>query len=316
MFSSLPSIFKQFGTILSSPFSSHARAAGDSTYNAANFAGIQTYDFPSKCYTNDPLSATPADGTNIQQVIPGILNSELTWDLVSDADQWYAFIYERLGDDPQAGDKAEQIYNCHLLDSAVRGSLGYLYGYTKDNGLDDNAPASAANDSTSVNGTCGVNAPVYGSVNGQGNQYSQEELARIFGNPGTLSSHKEMEANLVSVDFLGHSVLINKLAAPCLKAVVDEIQAQNVSYKIRKMGCYRYDSNNGSSNIWLKSYHTYGVACDINWDTNPWSGDGSPKPYDLPQSYIKAFHNHGFTWGGNWQSVKDYMHFEFNGITP
>ncbi len=175
-----------------------------------------------------------------------------------------------------------------------------------------NCSGSPAGDS----GECSVNKPVYGSVNGSGNQYTQTQLAKLFGNPGTADSHPEMDKNLTTVDFNGNKVSVNKKAAGCLKAVAADIKSRNISYKINQMGCYRYDSDNGSSNIGLKSYHTYGVACDINWDNNPFVSGGSSAPYDMPKSYVDAFHDHGWTWGGNWSSVKDYMHFEFNGIKP
>lgn len=157
-------------------------------------------------------------------------------------------------------------------------------------------------------GACAVNGPVYDG------QYSQEQLAQIFGNPGTADSHPDL--HLVTISFLGNQTLVNPLVVPCLEAVAQEIQSDNINYDIKQFGCYRFDSDNGSSNIGLKSYHTYGAACDINWDTNPWSGDGSIRPYDMPQEYIQAFHDHGFTWGGDWHSVKDYMHFEWHGVVP
>lgn len=168
---------------------------------------------------------------------------------------------------------------------------------------------------SNTSGSCSVNKPVYGSVNGSGNQYTQRQLTKIFGRPGTASSHTEMDKNLTSVDFNGHKVSVNKKAAGCLKAVADDIKSRAISYKIKQMGCYRYDSDNGSTNIGLRSYHSYGVACDINWDNNPFVSSGTAK-YDMPKGYVDAFHDHGWTWGGNWSSVKDYMHFEFNGVKP
>lgn len=147
-------------------------------------------------------------------------------------------------------------------------------------------------------------------------QYSRAQLVKIFGDPGTANNHPEIQKKLTTVDFLGNKVQIHSLAAGCLKDVAADLKTQGTTYKIKQMGCYRFDSDNGSSNIGTKSYHTYGVACDINWDTNPWSGDGSPKPYDMPEAWIKTFKAHGFTWGGDWHSVKDYMHFEYHGITP
>lgn len=156
---------------------------------------------------------------------------------------------------------------------------------------------------------CPITAPVFGN-GGNGHQLTREELIATFGGP----SPDAIKPNLTDVDFLGKSVQVNKLAAGCLTAVANEIKASNNPYVIRSIGGYRYDSNNGSSNIGEKSYHTYGVAIDINPDTNPFtSGSG---PHDMPQEYIDAFAHHGWSWGGNWRSVKDYMHFEFNGLGP
>jgi len=147
-------------------------------------------------------------------------------------------------------------------------------------------------------------------------EYSLSQFASIFGDPGTAASHPAIDAKLVSVDFLGKTVQVHSLAAGCLKAVAAEITAKNINYKIKLMGCYRYDSNNGSSNIGLHSYHTYGIACDINPGQNPFVASGATAPHDMPDGYVQAFRNHGFTWGGSWPSPKDYMHFEFNGIKP
>ena len=168
----------------------------------------------------------------------------------------------------------------------------------------------------SGSGSCGVNSPVTGSVGGSGGEYSQAQLTAIFGDPGTQDDHASMEAKQVTVNFLGNSVQVNPLVAPCLSAVALEIQQSGSTYQIREMGCYRFDSDNGTSNIGLRSYHTYGAACDINWDTNPFSESGADVPHDMPQEYITAFNDNGFTWGGNWQQPKDFMHFEFNGIVP
>lgn len=156
---------------------------------------------------------------------------------------------------------------------------------------------------------CNVTKPVYTA------QYSQAQLAKIFGNPGSASSHPDMDKNLTKISFIGHNVQVNKLVAGCLQAVAQDIQNANIKYTIKSMGCYRFDSNNGTSNIGLSSYHTYGAACDINPDTNPFVIGGT-RPHDMPQQYIDIFNKHGFTWGGNWHTRKDYMHFEFHGIMP
>lgn len=175
-------------------------------------------------------------------------------------------------------------------------------------GSSDTGGSSSSCSATTSSGSCKVNGIVYDA------EYYQPQLAEIFGDPGTADNHPDL--HLTTADFLGHSAQVSPLVAPCLEAVGKKIQSENINYTVRQFGCYRFDSNNGSSNIGLKSYHTYGAACDINWDTNPWSGDGSFKPHDMPQAYIQAFHDYGFTWGGDWHSVKDYMHFEWHGVVP
>lgn len=70
------------------------------------------------------------------------------------------------------------------------------------------------------------------------------------------------------------------------------------------------------------SWHAYGRAIDINPLQNPYrKGDivlpagamyvsdrpGACTPDSLPVALFRA---HGFTWGGEWQSLQDYMHFE------
>ncbi|MBL8122442.1 M15 family metallopeptidase [Candidatus Saccharibacteria bacterium] len=185
---------------------------------------------------------------------------------------------------------------------------------TVDSGAQNVASADLNCASAAVaSGSCNVTAPVTGA-GGNGHQLSQTELEQIYGAPGTASSHPEIAAKLVDVDFLGKTVKIHQLASGCLSAVANEIKTNGSTYKVRMMGCYRFDGN-GTGQIGLRSYHTYGVACDINWDTNPYT-TASSAPYDLPRAFIDAFNHHGFSWGGDWNSIKDYMHFEFNGIKP
>lgn len=176
---------------------------------------------------------------------------------------------------------------------------------------------------------CSVNSIVYSA------EYSQEQLTKIFGDPGTKDSHSAMDANLTSVDFLGHSVSVNKVVASCLEAVASDLKSNNISYSITDVGCYRFDSDNGTSNIGLRSYHTYGAACDINALTNNYynTGDHGTRPYDpncppaasavnsgncysMSPQVVQIFAAHGFYWGGNFNSVKDYMHFEWHGVVP
>ena len=184
----------------------------------------------------------------------------------------------------KTSDEAAKIFNAEFEVSGVDPSSRQTNAKKILQKYGDNAAGSGTGTDCGATGDCTATKPVWGSQNGSGDEYSQEQLTKLFGNPGTASSHPEMDKNLTEVKFLGHDVQINKKAAGCLEAVSSQLQG--TSYKMRMIGCYRYDSNNGSSNIGLKSYHTYGVACDINWDTNPYIGDGSAAAHDMPDEFV------------------------------
>ena len=91
--------------------------------------------------------------------------------------------------------------------------------------------------------------------------------------------------------------------------------------------CFNYRAVDDSSKL---SMHAYGRAIDINPYYNPYvtyengktvvSPEGSIKyadrtlsfPYKIDETDLcyKLFTEHGFTWGGNWNSCKDYQHFQ------
>ncbi|HJS72479.1 MAG TPA: M15 family metallopeptidase [Acidimicrobiia bacterium] len=77
------------------------------------------------------------------------------------------------------------------------------------------------------------------------------------------------------------------------------------------------------------SYHAYGLAVDINPFHNPYAKDDLVIP-ELASAYVdrenervgmiypgdvvtEAFADIGWEWGGNWNSLKDWMHFSATG---
>jgi len=129
-----------------------------------------------------------------------------------------------------------------------------------------------------------------------------QSLMKIYG-----SSKEEVEKQLVDVDFVGKTVKFHRLAAPYLEAVSNDIKASGISYDFRRIGTFKWRGNvNNPSEL---SLHSFGIAIDINDDTNP---NGSTKT-DIPQGIINIFKSHGFRWGGDYQSTKDPMHFEWLG---
>ncbi|MDR2889576.1 MAG: M15 family metallopeptidase [Lachnospiraceae bacterium] len=92
--------------------------------------------------------------------------------------------------------------------------------------------------------------------------------------------------------------------------------------------CFNYRVVDGSSSL---SKHALGLALDINPFYNPYvvdQPDGSlyispkgsegyvdrsadfPHKIDDVDLCYKLFIEHGFTWGGNWNTPKDYQHFQ------
>lgn len=84
-------------------------------------------------------------------------------------------------------------------------------------------------------------------------------------------------------------------------------------------------ANNTSSFCYRKvtgtktlSRHARGMAIDINPKDNPMvkpKRKGGPIPkvaHTITESDVcyKAFRKRGFTWGGQWRSMKDYQHFQ------
>ncbi len=136
------SLGKNFGMLLGR----NAYAATPNGYSASQFAGIETYDYPQKCYDMNPVTSQPIDGTNAFDIFRQYnisvsqdnLNALNSWDTESDSAAFYKTIYSIIGENrPNGDDIAVQIYNCNLLDSTVRGSIGYVFGYTDNNGLND-----------------------------------------------------------------------------------------------------------------------------------------------------------------------------------
>jgi hypothetical protein len=152
------SIFKTIGSAFVAPFSSKASAGKDHSYDGTQFAGIVTFDINPFCYQLDPISNTPKEVTNIQQVLgkDKVPDSDLTWDLVKNGYDWYKYIYDKLGDREDADQVAMSIYNCQLEGNAVMGSMGANYGYTDDGGLNDSSSDNTTADAPTVNTTGGA----------------------------------------------------------------------------------------------------------------------------------------------------------------
>lgn len=114
-----------------------------------------------------------------------------------------------------------------------------------------------------------------------------------------------------------------------LVSLIDNFDADDEkSMTANNTSCFCYRTVNGSTKL---SKHAQGLAIDINPLYNPCVRtlkDGTLKiepkagkryanrkkssKYKLRKDDLcyRLFTEHGFFWGGNWNSVKDYQHFE------
>ncbi len=110
--------------------------------------------------------------------------------------------------------------------------------------------------------------------------------------------------------------------------LIDEYDGDDTaSMEDNNTSCFNYRVVDGSTSL---SKHALGLALDINPFYNPYvtypngqiriSPKGSEPyadrdadfPYKIDENDLcyKLFTEHGFTWGGNWNSLKDYQHFQ------
>ena len=111
--------------------------------------------------------------------------------------------------------------------------------------------------------------------------------------------------------------------------LIDEYNGdETASMEDNNTSCFNYRVVDGTTSL---SKHALGLALDINPFYNPYvtfNKDGTRQvspadaekyanrnavfPYKIDENDLcyKLFTEHGFIWGGNWNSCKDYQHFQ------
>jgi hypothetical protein len=88
-------------------------------------------------------------------------------------------------------------------------------------------------------------------------------------------------------------------------AVFTTIRDNGLQPEIRTFGgCFNF---RGKRTIDKLSTHCWGIAIDLNTQTNAQGGAG-----DMPPEVVEIFRAAGFKWGGDWSGKsKDPMHFQY-----
>ncbi|MBO5060078.1 MAG: M15 family metallopeptidase [Clostridia bacterium] len=163
----------------------------------------------------------------------------------------------------------------------------------------------------------------------------EDKYNRVFPGGVPFATQSDADYNMQTVSFpvwkLGESgekysstmwVMVNRNLADEVVKIFTEIYKAPEKFPIKDVGGYSWRTTAFGS----VSHHSYGTCIDINFDENYYcypSGQAITgsfwRPYDNPfsipadGSVVKAFSKYGWTWGGNWTSLKDYMHFSYLG---
>lgn len=127
-----------------------------------------------------------------------------------------------------------------------------------------------------------------------------------------------------------HELYVNEYQIEKIRLVDEYGGDDTASMMDNNTSCFNYRVVDGTSSL---SKHAIGCAIDINPFYNPYvvfnkngsgetyiSPEGSEIYADRSQSFphkidendlcYKLFKEHGFVWGGDWNSCKDYQHFQ------
>jgi hypothetical protein len=107
-----------------------------------------------------------------------------------------------------------------------------------------------------------------------------------------------------TVPVLGEVTCHRKLI-PQLRGAMEELESAGLASTIHSFaGCFAARNVLGSPSASI-SHHSWGIAIDVNADTNPFARPPSQDP-----ALVALMESWGFTWGGDW-IVPDGMHFEY-----
>lgn len=111
-------------------------------------------------------------------------------------------------------------------------------------------------------------------------------------------------APITTINWRGRSFQVNRQVAPIFVAFLDDLW--NAGYRPASIGGHN-DRNIAGTNT--PSLHSYGFAIDIDPMQNPVQGNDGTMQMSLPPKVRSLAAKYGLSWGGDWNSYKDPMHF-------
>ncbi|MCU0280415.1 MAG: FG-GAP-like repeat-containing protein [Acidimicrobiia bacterium] len=110
------------------------------------------------------------------------------------------------------------------------------------------------------------------------------------------------------------TVWVHDAVVPALQQVIANLEREEAAgnyYEIRSGEVHSFRPATVAPKRYL-SFHAVGAAIDINSIANPYRGDNVLET-DMPDWFVKAWTDAGWCWGGAWQTIKDAMHFSWQG---
>lgn len=101
--------------------------------------------------------------------------------------------------------------------------------------------------------------------------------------------------------------------ATAVQALGRVFEAHNYAIRAGETGAYNCRPITGGTGY---SLHSYGIAVDVNWNSNPYRADNvlvTDMPKVMVSNVLRICTNNGqqvWGWGGNYRNTKDAMHFE------
>lgn len=154
------------------------------------------------------------------------------------------------------------------------------------------------------------------------NKSKQEKIDYLFDGNGlpTSQSSASKYQKTIKVDIINENgirtqmnITVHEKLANDVKSIFKEIADSGFRIISTQTGAYNYRNIAGSNKL---SQHSYGTSIDINWNYNPMVSSNTKLPksqYAVTSEVVNIFSKHGWDWGGNWTSKKDYMHFTYLG---